>query len=169
MDPQGIDSSERGHSDQLNALQALKQTVLEHHKRFTEETLNHIIYIDKKLDDALKQKIVSDAKENNNTVIVVYDSVAGEKKVAHKPNDSQNLIFETVEVIAHDSNKQRADLKKECLDFLKTWSWKESNKSVFRVNTPEGYEALNLESNGKNKYNIILSIGLQPTSAARFK
>jgi hypothetical protein len=36
MDPQGIDSSERGHSDQLNALQALKQTVLEHHKRFTE-------------------------------------------------------------------------------------------------------------------------------------
>jgi hypothetical protein len=37
------------------------------------------------------------------------------------------------EVIAHDSNKQRADLKKECLDFLKTWSWKESNKSVFRV------------------------------------
>jgi hypothetical protein len=32
-------------------------------------------------------------------------------------------------------------------------------KSVFRVNTPEGYEALNLESNGKNKYNIILSIG----------
>jgi hypothetical protein len=79
--------------------------------------------------------------------------------VAHKPNDSQNLIFETVEVIAHDSNKQRADLKKECLDFLKTRSWKESDKSVFRVNTPEGYEALNLESNGKNKYNIILSIG----------
>jgi hypothetical protein len=35
MDPQGIDSSERGHSDQLNALQALKQTVLEHHKHFT--------------------------------------------------------------------------------------------------------------------------------------
>jgi hypothetical protein len=57
---------EKGHSDQLNALQALKQTVLEHHKRCTEETLNHIIYIDKKLDDALKQKIVSDAKENNN-------------------------------------------------------------------------------------------------------
>jgi hypothetical protein len=53
--------------------------------------------------------------------------------------------------------KQRADLKKERLDFLKTWSWKESNKSVFRVNTPEGYEALNLESNGKNKYNIILN------------
>jgi hypothetical protein len=93
----------------------------------------------------------------NNTVIVVYDSVTGEKKVAHKPNDSQNLIFETVEVIAHDSNKQRADLKKECLDFLKTRSWKESDKSVFRVNTPEGYEALNLESNGKNKYNIHLN------------
>jgi hypothetical protein len=46
---QGVDSNEKGHSDQLNALQALKQTVLEHHKRFTEETLNHIIYIDKKL------------------------------------------------------------------------------------------------------------------------
>jgi hypothetical protein len=42
-----FDSNEKGHSDQLNALQALKQTVLEHHKRFTEETLNHIIYIDK--------------------------------------------------------------------------------------------------------------------------
>jgi hypothetical protein len=34
-----------------------------------------------------------------------------------------------------------------------------NHKSVFRVNTAEGYEALNLKSNGKNKYNIILSIG----------
>jgi hypothetical protein len=45
------------------------------------------------------------------------------------------------------------------LDFLKTRSWEESDKSVFRVNTPEGYEALNLKSNDKNKHNIILSIG----------
>jgi hypothetical protein len=30
---------------------------------------------------------------------------------------------------------------------------------VFRINTSEDHEALNLKSNGKNKYNIILSIG----------
>jgi hypothetical protein len=30
---------------------------------------------------------------------------------------------------------------------------------IFRVNTSEDHEALNLKSNGKNKYNIILSIG----------
>jgi hypothetical protein len=47
----------------------------------------------------------------------------------------------------------------EYLDFARQHDWKESNNSVFRVNTAESYEALNLKSNGKNKYNIILSIG----------
>jgi hypothetical protein len=45
------------------------------------------------------------------------------------------------------------------LDFSKQHGWKESSNSVFRVNTAEGYEALNLKSNGKNKHIIILSIG----------
>jgi hypothetical protein len=34
---------------------------------------------------------------------------------------------------------------------------KESKDFAFRVNTAEGYEALNLKSNDKNKHNIILS------------
>jgi hypothetical protein len=34
-----------------------------------------------------------------------------------------------------------------------------SRDLIFRVNTSEDHEALNLKSNGKNKYNIILSIG----------
>jgi hypothetical protein len=42
---------------ELNALQGFKQNILEHHKRFTDKTLNHIVYIDKELwdspDDAL--------------------------------------------------------------------------------------------------------------------
>jgi hypothetical protein len=50
-------------------------------------------------------------------------------------------------------------LRKNHLDFARQHDWKESNNSVFRVNTAESYEALNLKSNGKNKYNIILSIG----------
>jgi hypothetical protein len=66
----------------------------------------------------------------------------------------------------HDSNRLECqsnlscsvDLKNEYLDFARQHDWKESNNSVFRVNTAESYEALNLKSNGKNKYNIILSI-----------
>jgi hypothetical protein len=52
-----------------------------------------------------------------------------------------------------------ADLKNKYLDFSKQHGWKESGNFVFRVNTAEGYEALNLKSNNKNKHNIILSIG----------
>jgi hypothetical protein len=40
------------------------------HKRFTDKTLNHITYSDKELwdspNDALKQKILSDAEKNKN-------------------------------------------------------------------------------------------------------
>jgi hypothetical protein len=50
------------------ALQGFKQVVLKHHERFTDKTLNHIVYIDKELwgspNGALKQKILSDAKNN---------------------------------------------------------------------------------------------------------
>ncbi|VVH61647.1 hypothetical protein BSPWISOX_2730, partial [uncultured Gammaproteobacteria bacterium] len=137
--------------------------ILEHHKRFTDKTLNHIVYIDKELwdspDDALKQKILSDAEKNKNKVIVVYDSATGEKNVIRQPSNSQSLDFETVEVISRDNIIPSADLKNKYLDFSKQHGWKESSNSVFRVNTAEGYEALNLKSNGKNKYNIILSIG----------
>jgi hypothetical protein len=44
----------------------------------------------------------------------------------------------------------QCDLKNKYLDFSKQHGWKESSNSVFRVNTAEGYEALNLKSNGKN-------------------
>jgi hypothetical protein len=37
---------------ELNALQGFKQNILEHHKRFTDKTLNHIVYIDKELWDS---------------------------------------------------------------------------------------------------------------------
>jgi hypothetical protein len=79
MDPQGVDlhSSSRRNMNQLNALQGFKQNILKHHKRFTDKTFNHIIYVDKQLwgspDDALKHKILSDAEKKNNKVIVVYD------------------------------------------------------------------------------------------------
>jgi hypothetical protein len=53
-------------SIQLDALQEFEQNIFKHHKRFTDKTLNHIVYIDKKLwdspDDAFKQKILSDAE-----------------------------------------------------------------------------------------------------------
>jgi hypothetical protein len=59
---------------ELSALQGFKEVILKHHERFTDKTLNHITYIDKELwdspDDALKQKILNDAKKNNNKVIV---------------------------------------------------------------------------------------------------
>jgi hypothetical protein len=45
----------------------------------------HIVYIDKEIwgspDDTLKQKILNDAKKNNNKVLVVYDSATGEKQI----------------------------------------------------------------------------------------
>ncbi|CAC9592032.1 hypothetical protein, partial [uncultured Gammaproteobacteria bacterium] len=165
IDPQDVDlrTGNMRNLAELSALQGFKEVILKHHERFTDKTLNHITYIDKKLwdspDGVLKQKILNDVKGKNNKVIVIHDFATGEKEVFHKPDDSQNLVFETVEVITDDSNKQRVDLRKDSLDFLKTRSWEESDKSVFRVNTPEGYEALNLKSNDKNKHNIILSIG----------
>jgi hypothetical protein len=51
-----------------------------------------------------------------------------------------------------------ADLKNKYLDFAKQHGWKESGNSVFRVNTAEGYEALNLKSNGKNKQKILVTV-----------
>jgi predicted amidohydrolase len=60
---------------------------------------------------------------------------------------------------ARDTESQNVDLKKDCLDFAEKQGWEQSNDSIFRVNTPEEYETLNLKSNGKNKHNIILSIG----------
>jgi hypothetical protein len=50
-------------------------------------------------------------------------------------------------------------LERECLDFMNRQGWVKSRDLIFRINTSEDHEALNLKSNGKNKYNIILSIG----------
>jgi hypothetical protein len=147
----------------LNALQGFKQNILKHHKRFTDKTFNHIIYVDKQLwgspDDALKHKILSDAEKKNNKVIVVYDFATGEKEVVHQPENNQNLDFNTIEVISPDSKNQDIGLKGNCRVFAMQQGWKESKDLAFRVNTAEGYEALNLKSNDKNKHNIILSIG----------
>jgi hypothetical protein len=103
--------------------------------------------------------MLSDAQQNNNKVIVTYDVETGQKEVVHRPSNSQSLTFNTVEVIARDTESQNVDLKKDCLDFAEKQGWEQSNDSIFRVNTPEEYETLNLKSNGKNKHNIILSIG----------
>ncbi|CAC9634902.1 hypothetical protein, partial [uncultured Gammaproteobacteria bacterium] len=166
IDPMGVvisPWSANRNTDQLDALQTFEHYILERHNLFTDKTLDHIVYIDKQLWDApdktLKQKILSDAKEKNNKVIVVYDSVTGEKNIIHQPSNSQSLDFATVEVISRDNIIPSADLKNKYLDFAKQHDWKESSNSVFRVNTAEGYEALNLKSNDKNKHNIILSIG----------
>jgi hypothetical protein len=81
IDPMGIVMSPQNtkrNTDQLDALQTFEHYILERHNLFTDKTLDHIVYIDKQLWDApdktLKQKILSDAKEKNNKVIVVYDS-----------------------------------------------------------------------------------------------
>ncbi|CAB5496063.1 C80 family cysteine peptidase, partial [Bathymodiolus thermophilus thioautotrophic gill symbiont] len=165
IDPLGINikSSNRRNTLRLETLQAFEQHILKHHKRFTDKTRNHLTYVDKQLwespDGALKQQMLSDAQKDENKVIVTYDVATGQKEVVHQPSDSQSLTFDTVEVITQDTKNQSVDLKKDCLDFAKEQSWKQSDDSVFRVNTPEEYEALNLKSNGKNKYNIILPIG----------
>jgi hypothetical protein len=99
--------------------------------------------------------MLSDAQQNNNKVIVTYDVETGQKEVVHRPSNSQSLTFNTVEVIARDTESQNVDLKKDCLDFAEKQGWEQSNDSIFRVNTPEEYETLNLKSNGKNKHNII--------------
>jgi hypothetical protein len=102
MDPQGVNlhSDSENNASQLDILQGVRQNIFKHHKRFTDKTLNHIVYIDKKLwdspDDAFKQKILSDAEKNKNKVIVVYDSATGEKNVIRQPRNSQSLEFETV-------------------------------------------------------------------------
>jgi filamentous hemagglutinin family protein len=62
MDPQGVNlhSDSENNASQLDILQGVRQNIFKHHKRFTDKTLNHIVYIDKKLwdspDDAFKQK-----------------------------------------------------------------------------------------------------------------
>jgi filamentous hemagglutinin family protein len=110
IDPMGVvisPWSANRNTDQLDALQTFEHYILERHNLFTDKTLDHIVYIDKQLWDApdktLKQKILSDAKEKNNKVIVVYDSVTGEKNIIHQPSNSQSLDFATVEVISRDN------------------------------------------------------------------
>jgi hypothetical protein len=72
------------------------------------------------------------------------------------------LLFSCIAVrfpiITQDNQNQSVDLRQDCVDFMDQQSWVKSRDSVFRVNTFEDYKALNLKSNGKNKYNIILSI-----------
>ncbi|CAB5493969.1 hypothetical protein THERMOS_25, partial [Bathymodiolus thermophilus thioautotrophic gill symbiont] len=166
IDPLSIDMSPTNsgnNATQSDSLQTFERHILQHHKRFTDKKLKHITYVDKQLwkspDNALKQQMLSDAQENKNRVIVTYDIATGRKEVVHQPSNSQSLAFNTVEVIARDNKNQSADLEKECLDFARKQGWKQSNNSIFRVNTLKGYAALNLKSNGKNKHNIILSIG----------
>jgi hypothetical protein len=97
------------------------------------------------------QQILSDTRKNNNKIIVIYDFKTGEKEVAHQPSNTQELDFDTVEVITRDNQNQGVNLKEECLDFIKQEGWVKTKDFVFRVNAAEEYEALNLKGNGKNK------------------
>jgi hypothetical protein len=165
IDPQNVDlhESSKNNSIQLGALQGFEQTILKRHKRFTDKALNHIAYIDSRIwesySDARKQQILSDPRKEDNKVIIVYNFATGEKEVIHEPSNSKDLDFNTVEVITQDNQNQDVDLRKESIDFMNQQGWVKSRDLIFRVNTSEDHEALNLKSNGKNKYNIILSIG----------
>ncbi|VVH51237.1 hypothetical protein BPUTSESOX_627, partial [uncultured Gammaproteobacteria bacterium] len=165
IDPQGVDmnAEKMRNSIHLDVLQSFEQHILKRHQRFTDKALNHIAYIDKELwksySDTQKQQILSDTRKNNNKIIVIYDFKTGEKEVAHQPSNTQELDFDTVEVITRDNQNQGVNLKEECLDFIKQEGWVKTKDFVFRVNAAEEYEALNLKGNGKNKHNIILSIG----------
>jgi hypothetical protein len=113
----------------------LSLLILSNHKRFTDKTLNHITYIDKQLwessDNKLKQQILSDAQENNNTAIVTYDVEIDQKEIIYSPSNSQSLIFNTVEVIARDTERQNVDLKKNCIDFVEKQGCKQNYASIF--------------------------------------
>ncbi|VVH52022.1 hypothetical protein BPUTSESOX_1157, partial [uncultured Gammaproteobacteria bacterium] len=140
-----------------------EQTILKRHKRFTDKALNHITYIDSRIwesySDIRKQQMLSDLQKEDNKALVAYNFATNEKEVIHEPSDSQNLDFDTIEVITQDNQNQNVDLRKESIDFMNQQGWVKSRDLIFRANTSEGHEALNLKSNGKNKYNIILSIG----------
>jgi hypothetical protein len=79
IDPQDVDlrTGNMRNLAELSALQGFKEVILKHHERFTDKTLNHITYIDKKLwdspDGVLKQKILNDVEGKNNKVIVIHD------------------------------------------------------------------------------------------------
>jgi ATP-dependent Clp protease ATP-binding subunit ClpA len=54
MRKQGVNlhSDSKNNASQLDILQGVRQNILKHHKRFTDKTLNHIVYIDKELWDS---------------------------------------------------------------------------------------------------------------------
>ena len=81
----------------------------------------------------VKQQMLSDAQQNNNKVIVTYDVETGQKEVVHRRSNSQSLSFNSVEVIARDTESQNVDLKKDCLDIAEKQGWEQSNDSIFRV------------------------------------
>jgi hypothetical protein len=165
IDPQSVDLHENSkrNSNILGALQGFEQTILKRHKRFTDKALNHITYIDSRIwesySDIRKQQMLSDLQKEDNKALVAYNFATNEKEVIHEPSDSQNLDFDTIEVITQDNQNQNVDLRKESIDFMNQQGWVKSRDLIFRANTFEGHEALNLKSNDKNKYNIILSIG----------
>ncbi|MBA5249218.1 MAG: hypothetical protein FE834_06775, partial [Gammaproteobacteria bacterium] len=162
MDPLEVTVHDQDSVQNLDSLQILENAILRHHKRFIDKTTNHITYIDKQLwesNDALKQQMLSDAQKDKNKVIVSYDFAKNKKSIVYQPDDRQRLAFDTIEVITNDPNTQSADLKKNSLKFAKKQGWNISNDFVFRANTFDSYTGLNLKSNNKNKYSIILQLG----------
>jgi hypothetical protein len=158
-----MNSDSKHNSTHLNILQRFEQTILKRHERFTDKALNHVAYIDNRIwksySNARKQQILGNLQKESNKALVAYNFVTGEKEIIHKPSNSQDLDFDTIEVITQDNQNQSVDLRQDCVDFMDQQGWVKSRDAVFRVNTFEDYKALNLKSNGKNKYNIILSIG----------
>ncbi|OJA03233.1 C80 family cysteine peptidase, partial [Bathymodiolus thermophilus thioautotrophic gill symbiont] len=69
-----------------------------------------------------------------------------------------DLIFDTIEVITDDPGAQNADLQEDYMLFAEQEHWIMGDDLTFRANSLEGYNTLNLRSNGKNKHNVILRI-----------
>jgi hypothetical protein len=109
IDPQSVDLHENSkrNSNILGALQGFEQTILKRHKRFTDKALNHITYIDSRIwesySDIRKQQMLSDLQKEDNKALVAYNFATNEKEVIHEPSDSQNLDFDTIEVITQDN------------------------------------------------------------------
>ncbi|CAB5499794.1 C80 family cysteine peptidase, partial [Bathymodiolus thermophilus thioautotrophic gill symbiont] len=166
IDPMRVDNASvpppkltTNHEYNLFNLMRVEESILEHHRLFTESHTNHIIYIDKNLwesNDELREKLLKE--DQGNKVIVQYDALTNEKTIITQPDNFRDLIFDTIEVITDDPGAQNADLQEDYMLFAEQEHWIMGDDLTFRANSLEGYNTLNLRSNGKNKHNVILRI-----------
>ncbi|OJA03647.1 C80 family cysteine peptidase, partial [Bathymodiolus thermophilus thioautotrophic gill symbiont] len=160
--PLPLDRNER--ASNLHNLQRTEANFLSYHKNFSNKFQEHIVYIDKEVweaNTALKEKMLKDSQESQNQIIVTYDALTGEKTVVHslKPEYLEDFNAATIEVITKDGNILSEDASKSYTTFAKEQGWGVTDNAKFRSNTFEDHEFLNLRSNNKHKYNIILQLG----------